>query len=222
MQRRLSGSDGGNIALKMKWRLRWFQVRNVALTTAERVQGIYLSAEDEGRGEERYVLITENGTHQAVWLDYPRPGSLEAKTAQETFAQAIRSLRASDELGPGRAWIDRKLEATRLGELLKGTSLEPSADAATVGQLSAVQALLLAKITVQPSVFDSYFHLGGTALLLYRIAHTGSNKGSLQGVELAAVARPLVQSAYRLAQDVAPSDPRTTQLQGFWLESQKH
>ena len=61
---------GGDTALAMSWKLRWFTVRNPALASADQAQGIYISAvSGEGpgsalgapHGEERYVLITENG-----------------------------------------------------------------------------------------------------------------------------------------------------------------
>jgi hypothetical protein len=214
MQQRLAGKSGGNVALKMTWKLRWFLVRNPAISPSEQAQGIYLSTEDEGRGEERFVLITENGTHQAVMLDYPHPGSPDAVTARKTFEQAIRSLRASDELAPGRAWVDRQLEGVQLTQAPADT---PDA----VAKLAEIQSLLIAKVSVQPSVFESYFHLGGTALMLSHLARASTHSGSLAGLELSAVAKPLIQSAYRYAQDIAPGDPRTTQLQGFWLEAQK-
>lgn len=221
MQERLTGKSGGNTALKMKWRVRWFLVRNAAIAPAEQAQGIYLSAEDEGRGEERYVLITENGTHQAISLDYPNPGSENAKLARQTFEQSIRSLRASDELAPGRAWVERQLTAVKIGALLASDASQAAANSEAIEKLAETQALLLAEITVQPGMFESYFQLGRTSLLLNRISRSGPNAGHLQGLELAAVAKPMIQSAYRYAQDVAPQDPRTTQLQGFWFESQK-
>jgi hypothetical protein len=264
LQRRLTGRAGGDTALAIRWQLKWFTVRNPGLPPAEEAQGIYLSAVTraelrggardgggrpasgaviEPKGEERYVLITENGTHQAISLDYPDPDSPAGETARETFRQAIRSLRASDELGPGRAWVDKELSALELGgnagpggspsagiaggdpaiaALLAQKPLPAGTDPARViAKLAQAQALLLAKISVQPSIYDSFFHLGGTALLLDRIARSGARAGSLEGLELAARARPMVLSAYRYAKDLAPRDPRTTQLEGFWLEAQK-
>jgi hypothetical protein len=233
VQHGLTGRAGGDTALSMRWQLRWFTVRNPALAPSEQAQGIYISAEDKGqggargpaRGEERYVLITENGTHQAISLTYPDPRTPAAMAARETFAQAIRSLRASDDLGPGRAWADSQLKALALGDigaLLSGKSIPPGIDAAKVIQrLGQAQALLLSKISVQPGTFDSYFHLGGTALLLDRLARKGSRTTHLEGLELAAASKPLVQAAYRYAQDVAPDDARTTQLHGFWIEAQR-
>lgn len=237
IQRRLTGKAGGDTALAMSWQLRWFTVRNPAIGSSEQAQGIYLSAvsnpalsagapQGPAQGVERYILITENGTHQAISLSYPEPGSPQAAAARSIFVQAIRSLRASDNLGPGRAWADSQLMSIhldgKLAALLAGTSVPSEAQASgVITQLAQAQALLLAKISVQPSVYDSYFHLGGTALLLNRLARTGTRAGALEGLELAASAKPLIQSAYRYAQDLAPQDARTTQLQGFWLEAQK-
>jgi hypothetical protein len=230
MQKQLAGEAGGNTALKMQWKLRWFVVRNAAIAPADQAQGIYISAQDEahGRGQERYILVTENGTHQAVILDYPLPSAADtpespttraAELARSTFGNAVRSLRAADDLAPGRAWIDRQLQAIQLKGM--GINMDPNAKSdlnpESVARLSAVQASLLAKISVEPGSFEAYYHLGGTALLLSRYARQ-AGQGAL---ETGAVAKPLIASAYSFAQDLAPKDPRTTQLQGFWLESKK-
>jgi hypothetical protein len=224
MQKALAGRTGGDTALKMKWRVRWFEVKNAAIAPAEQVQGIYLSAEDEGRGEERYVLVTENGTHQAIYLDYQAPGTSEANRARETFSQALRSLRAADDLNPGRTWIERALTSVQMPapETFKAEARDPDETRRLIQTLSESQAQLISLLSVQPSMIDAYFLLGRTALMLYQLTQQGPGSGSLTALELAAVAKPLVASAYRFAQDVSPKDPKTTQLQGFWLETQKH
>lgn len=229
MQKSLLGTSGGSAALRMKWKLQWFLVRNPAIPAAEQAQGISLSARDETgmRGQERYVLITRNGTHQAIILDYPLPmagdvpHSTAAKASQlarSTFLDSIRSLRASDELAPGRAWIDRNLQAMRIDDL--GPAALAGREALTgdaLARLASMQAALLAKISVDPAGFDAFYHLGGTALLLHRHAKHGADPSG----DASAIAKPLISASYRYAQDVAPQDPRTAQLQGFWLESQK-
>lgn len=236
VQQRLTGSAGGDTALAMNWSLRWFTVRNPAIPPSEQAQGIYISAVSSetgpgrargpARGEERYVLITENGTHQAISLTFPEPQSPAAIEARAIFVQAIRSLRASDDLGPGRAWADSQLGSIQLGGRLAAVlgGAPPRSDAETAGvieQLAQAQALLLAKISVQPSVYDSYFLLGSTAHSLSRLSRLGASAGQLEGLELAAASKPMILSAYRYAQDLAPHDARTTRLQGFWLEAQK-
>ena len=83
-----------------------------------------------------------------------------------------------------------------------------------------MQASLLAKISVDPAGFDAYYHLGGTSLILNRHArHVGTNTPGT--IEVGAIAKPLIASTFRYAQDVGPKDPRTAKLQDFWLESQK-
>jgi hypothetical protein len=213
IQKKLAGTAGGNTALRMKWKLRWFTVRNPALAPAEQAQGIYLSAQDGDQGEERYVLITQDGTHQAISLNLKTSVTegiegAEAKLAKTTFEQAIRSIRASDELTPGRTWINRQLETI---QLQKGAEQELS-------RLAAAQASLISKISVEPKVYEAYFHLGGTALLLQQLAR---KSGGALAMELSSVAKPLLQNTSRYVQDLNPKDPRTQILQGYWLESQK-
>ncbi|MGK5083685.1 hypothetical protein WDW37_10310 [Bdellovibrionota bacterium FG-1] len=202
IQTRLMGQAGGTTALQMSWALSWFTVHNPALPTSEQVQGIYLSAETRSRGEDRFVVITEQGTHQAIILDYPVNSS--APRARKTLRTAIASLRVSDDLGPGRSWINRQLQAVEL------RTPDPA-------RIAAAQASLIAKISVEPTSFEAFYHLGGTAVLLDRYARqAGSN-----ALDMAAVARPLIENAWRYARDIAPNDSRTTELEGFWLEARK-
>ncbi len=230
MQERLTGQANGGTGPQLDWKLRWFAVKNSGIPTDEQAQGLWLSASFGERGEERYVIITENGTHQTMILDLPIPGpadhsssqrSAAAALARKTIEQAIRSLRASDDLTSGRAWIDRELTQSRLD------SIDPTAPPEqVVPQLAQIQAQLMAKITVDPAVFETYFHLGGTGLLLSqyarRAASSARGPSATHALELGAVAKGQIQSALRYAQDLAPKDPRTTQVQGFLLEAQKN
>jgi hypothetical protein len=189
----------------LEWKLGWFLVENAALPPDDQAQGIELSARArDGALERRFILITARGTEQAFILD--APAGSQGEEASTLFERALRSLRVSDELGPGRAWIDRELENLQLdGE--GSRSLE---------RLAEAQSLLIAKLSVDPATYDTYFHLGGTAILLARLARRE------QRPDLSAVARPLVRSAYLFAQDVSANDPRTAQLQAFWLEVQHY
>jgi hypothetical protein len=192
------------------WTLKWFEVQNTALPSELRPRGFYLRADGPTRSEERYVLVTGRGSHQAFILD--RPSDRSGELARMTLEQAIRSQRISPALGEGRAWVDRQLASTKLGELSKDRQDEEQ----FVSRLSEIQLLLLSKISVDPKTFDSYFHLGGTALMLARYAASHGNP------DWSAVARPLAQSAYLYARDIAPGDPRTSTLQGIWLDAKKY
>jgi hypothetical protein len=196
-----------------EWRLEWFTVVNPSLPAREQAQGIRLSAQGTARGQDRYILITPQGTHQAFILDYPRGPASDA--ARETLERAIRTLRVTDELGPGRAWTNERLATTRLADLER---LRDPAE--LLRRMAEVEALLLSKITVEPSAFDAYYHLGGLAITLARYAakHPEANRTA----DWSAIARPLIQSVYRYALDIAPRDPRTIQLQDFVLESKKY
>src|SRR5262249_978196 len=127
-----------------------FLIENPAIPSEEQAQGIFLQAVGPAKTEQRFILITANGTNQAFVLDSPSGES--GADARSTFAEAIRSLRVSDALGHGRAWIDRQIEAVtpKPGEL------------PTRELLSRHEALLLSKISVEPSVYDSYLLLAHT------------------------------------------------------------
>lgn len=92
-----------------------------------------------------------------------------------------------------------------------------------IARLSEIQTLLISKITVDPMSYDSYFHLGGTALILARqIAHTPNLALTSMTEDLGVIAKPLIQTALRYAQDVSPGDSRTAELQGYWVEARKY
>jgi hypothetical protein len=209
-----------------RWKVRWFEVRNPAIPPVEQAQGIWISAEGgsvtgskTSVSIERYVLITENGTHQAISLEYP----ITDPMALSTFSEAIRSLRVSDDLSPGRAWSERKLADTKLQgqrDPKTGAPIPPANEAAAVAEierLAQAQALLVSRISVEPAGFDAYFHLGGTSLMLQQ---SGLRAGA-EYTGVSSVTRGLLDSTRKYARDLAPGDPRTTQLHGFWLDSKK-
>jgi hypothetical protein len=191
-----------------RWKVAWFSVENAAIPPEERAQGVVLTAEGARSGEERYILVSSRGTHQAISLRYPL--TAEGEQARELLRSSIRSLRVSDELNPGRAWADRQLLGIRLKELQKlGDSPELPA------RLAEVQAHLIAKISVDPRSYDAYFHLGGTTLLLARYAARHGQH------EWTAFAKPTIGAAFRYAKDLAPADSRTVQLEQIWVEARK-
>ncbi|MCM2279226.1 MAG: hypothetical protein NDJ89_14210 [Oligoflexia bacterium] len=199
-----------------EWDLRWFTVENPALPDPERARGFFLGARGAVRGQDRVVLVTSKGTHQAFYMEYstaPAAGHDPAR-ARELLTQSLRSLRTSEELGPGRSWTERLLQDTRLAELQ--AIRDPDA---LIQRLAGIQALLLSRLSVEPRTFDAYYHLGGISLTLFRRSLVHPDR--LRGSEWAAVARPMIESAHAYARDVRPEDPRTQELQNFLLEIQK-
>jgi hypothetical protein len=200
-------------------KISWVSVSNRAIAPEQQLQGLYISAQNDRRGQDRFVMITARGTHQTFILDYPV--NEIGTTAREDFKNSMRSLRVSDDLAPGRVWVDQSLEKINLRDV---TKLGESLDA--VQKLAEIQALLIARISVDPKTYDTYFHLAGTALMLGRSAvklrQFSPPKGNPElAADLLAVAKPIVQTAQKYAQDVGPNDPRNKLLQNFWAESQK-
>lgn len=213
------------------WSIKWLRVDNPALPSSEQVQGIYVSAWNAGYGQDRFVLVTEKGTQQTFILSYTI--SPEGNHAQELFKKAIRSLRVSDDLGPGRAWVDTRLERVQLRSLAPVETSRRAQDyddfLGFAARIADIQSLLISKITVDPQSYDAYFHLGGTSLLLARYA---ARQKSLPATEkdparagrildLLSQAKPMVRNAYRYAEDVGPGDRRTALLQSYWFDARK-
>jgi hypothetical protein len=192
--------------------VRWFIVENKALLAQglgeDQTQGIHIRARNRDRIQDRIVIVTPQGTHQTIILD--RPSGEPGELAWSVFEKSLRSLRVSDDLGPGLAWANQQLARVRL-EDLKSVS-DPKL---WLARVTEIQTLLLAKISVEPKSFDTYYHLGGTAFMVakYSAEHQLNEPG--------AAAKPMIQSAFRYAQDIAPNHKRTAELQGYWLDSQK-
>lgn len=198
------------------WDLSWLQVQSPSLPSSEQVQGFYVSATGSKRAQDRFVLITEKGMHQAFILDYP--ATPEGQEARRVFQASLKSLRASDSLTPGRAWVDQQLQASRLDSLRDAQSAGDRAS--FLGRISAIQALLVAKATVDPKSFDTFFHLGGTALLLSRFGRETANTPAHDDFDdWKALPKQLADSAFRYAKDISPEDPRTKQMEMLALEA---
>jgi hypothetical protein len=191
-----------------RWTLKWFTVDNPMLPPESQPQGIYLSAQSSSSIQDRFIVIGNNGTHQAVILH--RTKNAQGDLAFDLVQKTIRSLRVFEELNSGRAWINRELQSIRLDELQGIQNKE-----ILTAQLAEVQGFLISRISVEPSSYDSYFHLAGTSLMLTKRA-----RHFRDGIYFSANRN--LQSAYKYATDLAPSDPRTTQIQNLVLESQKN
>ncbi len=188
------------------WRLEWFEVESPSIPPEERARGFLIEASNATHAQARYVLVNAKGVQQAIVLD-SAPGRTRSAQARELLDRTIRSLRVGLEIFPGRAWADRELEGIRIAELSK-----PGRAEEFLSRYAEVQTLLLSKVSVDPKSFDAFFHLGGTAILLSRFAKKNRDP------ELSAIAKPLLRNAFRYAQDLAPNDPRTAQLETLWLE----
>lgn len=191
-----------------EWTIRWVSVQNPSLKEEEHAEGVYLSASSPLRAQDRFVLITSSGTHQSFILN--RPVSSKGLLARRTFEQVLGTLRVPAKLSIGRQWVNRSLASTQLGQIRP-----ESASAEILPRLARIQALLISKISVDPRTYDSYFHLGGTAMMLARFASKEKN------FDLSAVAKPLLQASVNYAEDINPDDPRTSQLQDLWIDAKK-
>ena len=191
-----------------QWKLSWFSVENPHIPEEDRPSGIWLSAQNKTHAQDRIILVNANTAQQMFILD--RPLNAEGDAARVLFEQALRSQRVATELDVGRAWINRQLGSVQLesAESAKKMS-DPSA---FVAKIARAQALLISKISVDPKTLDTYFHLGGTGLLLSQLAM------KLQNTEWSAAAKPVVQNSFRYAQDVAPDNIMTRKLESFWIE----
>lgn len=198
------------------WEIRWFEVDNDSIPEVERVRGIYLKASNDRRGEHRFVIITPTGTQQVVRLRVSTDN--DGALAYEILEKSVRSLRLSEALYAGRALANRRLSETKLDELSQTPNLE-----SFVKRVSEVQALLIAKISVEPKGIDAYYHLGGTAYMLLKKLEDLAKKSpdsvvgdlSVKMNEWNAIEKPLLDASYRFAKDVAPEHEHTQRLQNM-------
>ncbi len=188
-----------------QWELKWFHIKNPALLEGEEPQGIFMSAQNEMQAQDRFIFMSPSGAHQTFILD--RPLTSEGDLARKIFEESIQSQRISNELNSGRAWVDKLLGSTEITRLNQVQNRENF-----LLQVSEIQALLLAKISVDPKTYESYFHLGGTSLMLAQMAIKERKS------DITAIAKPLLLSAYQYAQDISPQDERTLQLKKMWQE----
>ncbi len=195
------------------WQLRWFEVENSAIPSEEAAQGIFLTAQGRSRAQDRYIFITAGGTHQTLILDYPSL-TADGHFARDLVRKAVRTVRISDQLGPGKAWINSVLQRVKLGDFEQlASGPEP------ILRVAEIQGLLLSKLSVEPSSYDAYFHLGGTSLLLARLGRrtTGSSDSGIA----AGPTLQTIQSAHRYASDIKPADPRTLRLESLLVDARK-
>ncbi len=176
------------------WHANWFQIDDLTLPTEEQTQGVHLRADLDQEILDQYIVIQPSGTQQVIRLKRPRSPSGES--AYELTSRILASIRVYPDLTAGRELVSRRLEEVRL------EAIKNEADTARRRErLNDTQLLLISKISVDPGNLDSYFHLAGTSTWMPE----------------AKMAQRNLESAYLYARDIAPLDPRTSQIQAFWL-----
>ena len=213
------------------WQISWFEVQNPPRAAPEHPpEGIRLvayghSKDRKGWAQERWILVTPQGTHQTLILQ--RSLGSEGEEASHLLRKLIQTLRVSDSLGFGQTLATLRVSETDLGRFQN--SLE-SPDLSL--ELADAQAALLAKASVEPADLNTYLHLGGTSLLLLkhvlaiRKQMSASPSSALNDKllsltqEWTAAAKPMILAAERYAEDIAPDDRRTAQLKDMLKESE--
>jgi hypothetical protein len=221
-----------------QFELRWFSAKNPMIPDEDRAQGIFLHAtggtEDSPRYQDRYILVSPKGMQQSIIFSYLKAASTDAEnaaakppsdnngdptasmSAADKMKIAIGTLRFSDDLNPGRAWVDRELETIRLGELPDVSSDQ------YLPKLVQAEGLLISKISVEPGPIESYFHLAGIQALLlqYGVNH--------HRPDLVDNAKQTLDQVYRFSKDIAAqSSPESStgrlahEIEKLWHESQK-
>jgi hypothetical protein len=177
------------------FQLKWFSAANPVIPDEERAQGIFLrgsAGKDRNRFQDRYILVSPKGMHQSLIFTYLDPNS------PEKVKLALGTLRFSDDLGPGRAWVDRELESIKLG------SLPPPSDPSYLLKLIEAEGLLVSKISVEPAPIDTYFHLAGIQAMLLQYG-----KSHHRG-DIVDDAKQMLEQLHRFSDDIATQFPSTS------------
>ncbi len=181
----------------------WFTVENAFLTESERPQGLYLRSRPErGMIREAYFLVGPRMAVQGLILD--RPDRAEGETASARLLSSLGSFRVSSDLAAPRAFLNPKLAKLRIGPK------------SSVGELIQAEGLLLAKVSIEPKDAESFYHLAGLAVTLYRSAKREGR------IELAASSKTIVASSLRYAQDVDAKSRRIPEMQRFVTETESN
>ena len=203
--------------------LRWFSAENPVIPAEERAQGIYLHSfggpSESRRFQDRYILVGQKGMQQSLILSYTDtntgPDSAPAK-----LKIALGTLRFSEDLNPGRAWVDRELEATHLGAV--STNPDTTQDPEYVQKLMVVAGLLVSKISVEPGPIESYYHLAGIQSLLIRYGEKHHRPDIMDD------AKQMLDQVQHFARDIAataapesPTAEKSHEIEKLWHEAQK-
>jgi hypothetical protein len=177
----------------------WFEVENGFIPKEERPRGIYLRSKVEGgRLREAYFVVGPKMAVQGFILD--RPDREEGQRASDLLAKTIGSLRVSSDLQAPRAFVDPKIAGLRLTAK------------STLNDLIAAEAVLLAKVTIEPKQSETFYHLAGLGVTLFR---TAKREGR---IELAATSKVVVNNALQYVRDVDSKSPRIPEMERFVAE----
>ncbi len=180
-------------------KLEWFRVENDFLPPDEQAQGIYLrSKAEKGRIREGYFLVGPKMAVQGFVLD--RPDREEGITASKTLNQMIGSMRLTGDLAAPRAFLNPRLAGLRL------------TPKSTLPEMIAAEGHLLAKVSIEPKEAESYYHLGGLGITLYRRAKAEGR------IELAASSKTIVKASLQFLKDIDPESKRVPEMEAFGAE----
>ena len=79
---RISGAVGA------EWKMEWLNIANPVIPAAQQAQGILITAETKSNAIQRWILITERGSHQSIQLSYSKEDLNAAQHAQDTFRKS--------------------------------------------------------------------------------------------------------------------------------------
>jgi hypothetical protein len=194
-----------------KFKLKWFTAVNPVIPEDERAQGILLSGvagKETPRYEDRYILVSKKGMQQALIFSYLNSDS------PEKVRIALGTLRFSDDLNPGRAWVDRELESIQLG------SLPPASDPGYLPKLIEAEGLLVSKISVEPGPIETYFHLAGIQAMLLEYGKKNHR------ADIVDDAKQMLDQVHHFAMDIAsqypansPAARQSHEIEKLWHES---
>lgn len=182
--------------------LDWFEIVDPVLAEEDQTQGFHLQFHQDHALKDIWVLVNSTGTQQAIRLT--RDDSKLGQVAYELVSKSIASARMYSDLKYGRELINQNLSQVRL-EAVKSESNPNEFQK----RLSDAQILLISKVSVDPASLEAYFHLAGTSTWLIQ---RGVNDTGLRSQ-----AQENLKASYLYARDIAPLDPKTTQIQDFWL-----
>lgn len=183
-------------------------------------RGLWIARKAPGPGERPEsqtllsLLVTPPGGVQGFALKLRGQASLTESSEWKTlFAQALGSVKSSQDLAHARQLATENLERVQLAGLAASGGAAAPALAEIESAILNAQSALAAQASVSPRAQDAFFHLAGTSFLLARKGLEGGHP------EWVARARPLFQSAQKYFEDIRAggsggtnADRQSTQL----------
>jgi hypothetical protein len=181
----------------------WFEVNNPALTDDQKTQGIYYSGPAQnGQGwVEAYYLLNAKMALQGILLE--RSNDAMGVQASETLKKVVGSQRMETDLLAPKTWVNSQIAKIKL------------TNKSSTEELLQAQAFLLSKVSVDPKVFESFYHLGGISMNLFEKAkatHVG---------ELTSTSKQTILSTFQFGEDIDPKNPKLKELELFKAQLKK-